>query len=434
MTALDARTSVLYAAPMPSTRFLRRVVLDRTTRALLARLLEPHAEFFAARGLSLSVLSATLQDDRSLVREVFRILHVDVTAVPRALVDRLALFEGLANDSSQRSLYQLCPSLALGHTGCEDTAALAILDHPDAIAQARRGADAGAGPSFADFEAVSDRAPRLTAEALAALVADLRVWLVAHGRRALCDIHVTELEDETHIEIEHGRPPVTDDIVSEALDLTQLTLVRAERAVVIFDRASCCLSVHASHAAIKELLRRLVGAHLFGDDAHFRRAGAYSLEPMSSGLDASLAYDDVPGMKGVTLLGIVVNAGDERVTRTPVGKGDLRRVRRAREIYDVLADGGVVEWFKVRLEIEGHPRAIVLELSALKKKHARVPAEAERVVDAWLTARGYIVVTPQRRARYSDVSALAPSQEAEPAAKSIEGRGLRESWSLMNNP
>ena len=395
---------------MSAKRVVRRALLDRTARPLLVRLLTPYAEFFAARGLSLAALSTTAQTDRGLVREVFRILYATPGETPPELLEQLATFEGLANPSGQRSLYELCPPLAQRGLGYEDTAMVVVLDHPEILPQARRVADA-AGVAFTDFDAASDRDPLLSSEALAALVAGFRVWLVRRGRKELCDLHLTESDDEVHLEIEHGRPPATDDIVGEELELTQVTVVRVERAILVFDRESCRLSVYAGHAAIKELLRRLVGEHLFGHADHFRRSGAYSLEPLASDLDAALAYEDVPGIKGAVLLGITVNGGDERVTRETIEKSELRKTRRARELYDVLADGGVVEWFKVRLELEG-ARAVVFELSSAKKKIGKVPEKIERLVDEWLIARGFLAAAPRRRSRHSDASGLSPSQAA----------------------
>ena len=191
-----------------------------------------------------------------------------------------------------------------------------------------------------------------------------------------------------------------------------MTAVRAERAVILFDRAKARLSVHAAHAAIKELLRKLAGEHLFGDVAHFRKSGLYTLTPLADGLDAALAWDDVPGLKGVTLLGILVVGGGERVKREVLDKGDLRTMPFAHQLREMLAQGGVPEWMKVRLELEGHARPAVVELSPSKKKFPQASGDVEPVLDEWLLARGYMVLQERRVVIESEAPRAMGASEA----------------------
>jgi hypothetical protein len=392
---------------MANKRIVRREILDHITRPLLARVLAPYAELFAARGVLLEELAATDQNDRRLVGRVDDVVHEDVAATPAALRSHLAALDALANGPGQAALFELCPALVALRPGPEDTAAMALLDHPEAFARVKRLGEGGAGLQFTDFDAVSDRAPDLRPAAIAAFKGGMLAWLVPHGRTELCNVNVCERAEEVYAEIEHGRPPVTDDIVSEALELKQRTDVRAERAIAIVDRATCRLSVHAGHAAIKELLRRLVGLYLFGNAGHFHRGGVYSLAPLAKDLDAALSVEGVPGLKGVTLLAITVLTGDERVTREAVKVKDLRESRRARELFEMLSDDGAVEWVKLRLAIEGRGRPLLLELSSSRKKVPRMSAEVERTVDEWLLARGFIVLASHRRVIEAEAGAAS---------------------------
>jgi len=105
----------------------------------------------------------------------------------------------------------------------------------------------------------------------------------------------------------------------------------------------------------------------------------------------------------VTLAGISLATADERITRAAIGKGDLRKARRARELYDALADGATVESCKLRLELEGHKQPAVVELTASRKKFPRTKKDVERILDEWLLARGFVVLPehprPEPRAR-----------------------------------
>jgi hypothetical protein len=393
-----------------STRIIRRVVLDRIRRDLLVRILTPFADFFTARAVALSDLAATAQDDRSVVRRVHELLHADVTAVPADLRMQLVAVDALANASGQDALYRLCPELTAVRRGFEDTAAVALLEHPDAFARAKVPAQPGGGLSFSDFVAVSLREPRATADACAGIAASFRPWLGAHGRSLLAEVYPSERGSETHLEIEHGRLPATDDIVGESLERTQMTLVRTERAHVILDHTLGRVSIHAVHAAIKELLRRLVGEHFYGNPDHFRRGGTYTLDPLTRDLVGAAAPDAALGITSVTLLGLTVESPKMRTTREANTNDDVRTAPYLQQLQDELSTGGVVTWAKFRLVVTGAKRAVILKLSATTKSLTATP-EVEAAVDAWLVASGFNVVPEHRRVIEAETDADGPSSE-----------------------
>src|SRR6516165_10142940 len=96
---------------MANKRIVRREILDHITRPLLARVLAPYAELFAARGVLLEELAATDQNDRRLVGRVDDVVHEDVAATPAALRSHLAALDALANGPGQAALFELCPAL-----------------------------------------------------------------------------------------------------------------------------------------------------------------------------------------------------------------------------------------------------------------------------------------------------------------------------------
>jgi hypothetical protein len=339
-------------------------------------------------------------------------LHADVSAVPADLRAQLVALDALANAAGQDALYKLCPTLTAVRRGVEDTAAVALLDHPDAFARAKVTAQPGGGLSFSDFQAVSVRAPRPTDEACAGVAAGFAPWLGAHGRSLLVRIHPTERGSETHLEIEHGRLPATDDIVGESLELTQMTLVRAERAHVILDHALGTVSIHAVHAAIKELLRRLVGEHFYGNPDHFRRGGTYTLAPLTRDLAGAAAPDAALGVTSVTLLGITVESPKMCTTREARTADDVRSPPYLQQLQDELSAEGVVTWAKFRLVVAGSKRPVVLKLSATTKSLTATP-EVEAIVDAWLVGAGFNVVPEHRRVIEAETEAVADGPSSE---------------------
>jgi hypothetical protein len=394
---------------MASTRIVRREVLERTPRALLVRIFAPFADFFAAHGIALDALAATEQMDRALVRRAYDALHADVEAVPGDLRANLAAIDGLSNSSGQTALFELCPELATVRRGPEETAATALVDYPEAFARARKVADSSAGPTFSDFDASSLDAPEVTPTTTGAILAGVLAWLVRQGRSRHCDHHLVTKANELHLEIDHGRLPATDDVVGESLELTQMTLVRTERAHVIVDLARGRASIHGAHAAIKDLLRRLVGEHWYGNPDHFRRGGIYTLDPLARNLDDALSFADVPRIKEITLLGLQVATPYARDRRDSLEGEDVRTLRDSDRFLKLLADGAVPEWFKLRMKIEGYTRPFVVELAAARKKApSKLPDEIEKIVDEWLIARGFIVIAEHLRA--ADAESTPASQ------------------------
>ena len=282
-----------------------------------------------------------------------------------------------------------------GGVSLSDLAATAFLEHPDAFARARRAGESPTVLGFSEFNAVSHRAARDASEACNAIEGGLRPWLVGRGRTGLIELHLTERGDVLHVEIEHGRPPATDDIVGDALERTQVTVTRTERAHFILDRAKSRLAVHAAHPAIKDLLRRLVGEHFYGDPDHFRRSGIYTLAPLGRDLDEALTYVDVPGIEGVALVGIIILLPAERITREAVGVPDLRASPREAELRSALAAGGVAEWCKLRVKLAGRKRVALVEIEPSKKKMPGT-GEVARILDELLVARGFVALDERR--------------------------------------
>ena len=130
-------------------------------------------------------------------------------------------------------------------------------------------------------------------------------------------------------------------------------------------------------------------------------------------MDAALAWSDVPGLKGVALIGILVVGGGERVKREVLEKGDLRAMPLAHQLQEMLNQGGVPEWMKVRLELEGHARPVVVELSPSKKKFPQASGDVEPVLDEWLLARGYMVLQERRVVIESEAPPVIGTSESD---------------------
>ncbi len=128
----------------------------------------------------------------------------------------------------------------------------------------------------------------------------------------------------------------------------------------------------------------------------------------SRGLDDALAYDDIPGLEGVVLVGLKILTGKHRETHESLDGEDLRAGPRASAVVEAVAGGGTPTWLKVRVTVHGTAR--LLALTAGQKTLASVPDEVERVLDEWLTARGYLVVRERRRVIAADGALdVAPS-------------------------
>ncbi len=395
---------------MPRPSFLISLqTLEHVSRALLVRLLAPHADFAKTHGVPLDALAATAQNDRALVRILHTALHAEDSLPPPSdeLCDRMLALSDLTGTKGRDELLALDtsdpPRLPRGTLGDEDLAATAILDAPE-IAEDARVACSGthADAAMRGVTELDPKEPRpFPADDAfrAPFVTLFGARMKARDRKDLCDLHRRETRDAIYLEIAHGRPPAVRDFVrgDSTLTIEQSTDVVTERARVRICKKTWRASLKASHAAIKEVLRRTLGEVAHADPDHWRADGAYSLAPFSD-LASALKSEGVPDLQRVELhaLSVLTDDGEtmafSRPRKSIIGAS-------ADHVHTAALALGKVVAVKLVLRI-ANVGAIGVKLTVRdgqnRIEYPRDNPEVERVVREYMIARGILRMAPAK--------------------------------------
>ena len=399
---------------MASKRLVRRVILERASRPLLARLFETFAaSFFEAHGVSLVELAASVPRDRALVHRIFDLVH-DAKAVPElpaALRTRLAAWDALATPAGGEAILHADTSGAIPRAtyGDEDLALVMLLDHPGLAVEARREAEADEVQSFTEYDPTAPRAFAVGDAEIGALERALGEKLEAKGRTRLCKVHRRREGSHLSLEVVFAKRPRTfDKVDAVALELDASTDIHTERAFAELDLDRGALAIHAP-PVMKDMLREALGTVLAGAGAFFTSARSYDLAPFAK-TEEALSVAGVPGLSRVELHAIHVQTRGGGTTMSFVRpRRDVQSDDDALPVVQLALERGVVVAVKLYLFIQGRARATCVELST---KNARSVLDFDRsdpeivaIVRAYLVARGVL------REGASSAAALAPTSE-----------------------
>jgi hypothetical protein len=385
---------------MASKRLIRRVVLERASRPLLARFLSTHAAaFFEAHGLSLAALAASPTRERALVHRVFDLIHDRslTPALPPAFRSLLATLDALATPAGGEAILRADDKALIPRAtyGDEDLALVLLLDHPALAVEARREADADEVQSFTEYEPETPRPLRVGEDELAALKRLLGAKLEERDRTRRCEVHARREGDVVSLEIVHGRRPKTfDKVDAKTLELDQSTDIHTERAFVEVNVAAGTIAVHAARG-IKEILRDVLGEVFASSPTHFRPARSYDLSPFAL-LPAALSTAGAsPRLRRVELHGIhVLTRNGGTLVSFVRSRKDLLLDEEAKESLDAALRAGTPVAVKLYLFIDGRPRGVCVEMSTKGGKNLvdfdRSDPEVVEVVRGYLRARGVL--------------------------------------------
>ncbi len=385
-------------ASTPPKRALRRELLERIRRDLLARVLAPHALFLHARKIPLDALAASAQDDHTLVSALFELLTSDDPTVPADLVDAVLAIDLVANGAGHEQLRRLDTEKKLPQErlGDETLAAAAWLDARAVFDQVRIVAKPTAAAAYTEYEAATraplprERAPWLSLEGY------LGARMKERGRDAFCESHLTNLGRESQIEFIFGKLPGTHEQLDTSLTRTLVTQTLTHRLLAFVDHGSCRLGAQG-FVFQREIVRVGMGIHLFGNADHYAAAAIYSLDGLRD-LDTALSCEGLSRIVAIELREIWLRRADGHVTmHRATEKTDLRLTSCARDLREVIAGGGAVEHAKLCLTLaEGaapgkRGRTVTIEIEPPGKLHmARGDDDVVEIVREMLALRGFM--------------------------------------------
>ncbi len=381
---------------------LRRVLLERLSRPLLARFLSTHAaDFCAAHGFPLAAFTASAPGDRTFVHRLFQILTApsDASALlPPAAREWLPLLDALATTRGAERLISLdterrLPRAALGD---ENLALTAILDHPDLArrAYALLPSEAPDGiDSFTEYDPASARSFRFTDADRKKLEGLCGIEFERLDRTRHCLVHVAREARRLVLEVEYCRRPKTrDKLDADTFAVTPATDINTERASAEVDLETGRLALHAPHPAIKEILRRALGRVLADDPEHFTAARIYDLSPFRDLATALVPHDG--RLLAVEIHRLTVRTPSESEIDLSRARRDIRGDEALREILVAATAAGSPVAVKLYLKIVGRRLPLKVELSA---KQGRNRLQLDRkdpgivaLVRGYLIARGVL--------------------------------------------
>ena len=383
-------------------RFSQPDALKHIAPTHLLSLLSPHAPYFKAKGVDLTVAPDKL-DYEGLAR-VF--INPDAE-MPRELVDALYFIHETATPEVMDVLLSEAPQQGVTITDSPDLtpADVAIqvwMQNHDFLERKHAEQEIVRHRSFEYYQTdVQDRLPFRVPNAvkLAALQESLNDWFASKRRGRAARVFVYPKEDGIWFLVRHGEAYKREGSIDQGQSSS--VFYRPEKHdVLVYDPDLGELRMHACSKGEKDVYRTEFGRHLFGNERFFPGTGKYSLEPLRKDGAASLVCTDVEGMESVVLVEIDVfwgGAFSETETRRA---DDLFAAYAARDRQ--LPNARIIKAkFSVKFTDSAKPRTVTIR-PANVALYTRDSDAA--ILETWLTKRGFIVAAQKET-----------SNDAEPA-------------------
>ena len=291
---------------------VRLDLLESVQPELLRRFLRPFAAYLGGRGV---VLDGAPFDDAGL-ELLHRTLNSVDPAMPTDLQQGLLDIADLTSESAHEQVLSIAHQQQLSlftlnaRTTPEDLAFAIYLDHRDLFRTAHARAQSSEVRRFVELVG-KDTAPpgSLGSGGRRALLAKrLGNWFRERNRTAFCDVRVVDTADEVRFLVIHGRPPRSHGAIESDDRRGRVSYVPDKHDLLVFDRRTGGLAIHAQFPREQEFYRRALGAVYWNDEDHFAMAPLFSGQPLSELGSAAVAPLGVPGVAAVALRAITVSS------------------------------------------------------------------------------------------------------------------------------
>jgi hypothetical protein len=363
-------------------RFSRPAFLKKLDPDLLRRFLEPHREYFTARGvrwedpcpsdyggLAGALLAPTPEFDPGLAGSL-------------EMIDALSTADGRAELLAECG--EVVTSLHRESDSPGDTAMRVWMEQPEAVERCYAKYSLDESKSLVVFAGTpGDRFLEPTAALLAAMEEGLGRWFEGALDGPGCRVSAFPRPDGFAFLIRHGEPVKKVGVWAGKEDVL---VYRPERADVAFlDGGSGVLRVSGRNAPVRDLYRLAFGEHLFRNGSHFRRARIFTLEPLRKG-PGSIDCEASGDFSAARL--VEIHFSDPLYREN----GRLRSAdvfataaRRAPDLFAACR----LDKARIRLRPRGGTREKLVELSPARSSAAGRADDED--VERWLCERGFIV-------------------------------------------
>ena len=372
----------------------------------LMDLLDKHAAYFATRGVDFGSFNGHGPDYEAIAA----VLMTPDEQTPSELIDDLYYVDEMATADAMDGLLEAAAVAGVKlDVGDEPTPAdvavqvrlraPALLEQKHAehfLLQRRRTFEYFQSPDGVDTKY---RAPG--AKKLRACEDALGIRLEAMKRGRTCKLFVFPRPDGVWFLVRRGDPFKREGSI-EKTGMTSVYYRPEKYDVLKYDQGLGELSVNAEgNKKLVALYRELFGELLFGDSKRFPNTAKYTLAPLQDDGPDALICSDVEGIDTITLKEVQILWGG------PQGEIEIRR---AKDLFEALKGrkkelpkGRLVKAsFLVKFTDAKTPRTVTIRPQNI----ASYTRDSDSsVVEAWLTARGFVRSAPE--AQDADVAAAA---------------------------
>jgi hypothetical protein len=372
----------------------------------LMDLLDKHAAYFATRGVDFGSFNGHGPDYEAIAA----VLMTPDEQTPSELIDDLYYVDEMATADAMDGLLEAAAAAGVKlDVGDEPTPAdvavqvrlraPALLEQKHAehfLLQRRRTFEYFQSPDGVDTKY---RAPG--AKKLRACEDTLGIRLEAMKRGRTCKLFVFPRPDGVWFLVRRGDPFKREGSI-EKTGMTSVYYRPEKYDVLKYDQGLGELSVNAEgNKKLVALYRELFGELLFGDPKRFPNTAKYTLAPLQDDGADALICSDVEGIDTITLKEVQILWGG------PQGEIEIRR---AKDLFEALKarkkelpKGRLVKAsFLVKFTDAKTPRTVTIRPQNIASYTRDSDAS---VVEAWLTARGFVRSAPE--AQDADVAPAA---------------------------
>lgn len=390
-------------------RFSQPDQLKRIERSNLLKLLLPHKDFFAARGVMLPPVG---QEDGLDYEGLAKVFMEPDTDTPDELAEALYMIHEMATPEGMEDLLTEAEHRGITLDGSPDAtpADVAVrvwLRDRDLLERKHAEQYLTRPRSFEYYQTGVSPIPAFrppARERLAVLERDLDDWFEAKKRGRGCRVFVFPKADGVWFLVRHGEPYKREGSL-EGGQSSHVFYRPEKHDVLVYDPAIGELRINARTKGEKQLYREKLGLHLFGDEEFFPNEGKYTLEPLRGDGAESLVCLDVEGIDWVKLKEIRFYWG---------GSEHEVEIRKAADVFAAFAARErplpskpriIGASFQVKFTDSKTPRVVTIRPSNI----AQYTRDDDSViVEDWLAKRGFRIVERQEE-REEDATLLASS-------------------------
>jgi len=379
-------------------RFSNPSTLKAIHRPLLLEFLAPHRDFLAGRGLALDESGALDYD------ALASILMSPDENTPDAMLDALFFVDEMSLPAFFDDLMEEArlAGINLGPDDRITPADLAVrvwLHDPDILERLHAERFLVKPKSFQSFLSTATGLPdvQYPAEAmLEALQDDLNDWFDTHKRGRGTRVFPFVREDGVWFLVRHGQPYKREGTIENGQPSS--VYYRPEKFdVLVYNPGLGELAIHASTKGEKTTYCRLLGKHVFGNEAFFDidgTDGKFTLQPILEDGRACVAVSDIEGIDEIRLSELQFRHEADQY-HVEVHKADdvftaLEEISRTVHPGARLLKAG----FKVRFQDAVRPRTVVIRPPNVTIFDRESDAE---LLNLWMGRRGFIQVTRPER-------------------------------------